>query len=68
MDLMAARKEFEALLRRLTRQGWSWSWTKHHHVRLVSPKGRLYFASGSPSDVRAVRKITADLRRMGADL
>lgn len=67
---MSNRSDFADVFKRLRRQGWSVTLRKRSgHMKLTPPSGGpSYFCSATPSDVRAVRKLRADLRRMGADL
>lgn len=47
--------------------GWSVTLRRRSgHYRIAAPDGRVYFASSTPSDHRAVRNLRAALRRMGA--
>lgn len=62
---MAARKDFQRVIREAQRQGWSVERTNGGHVRFRNPAGQSYFTGSSPSDFRAVRKLVADLRKMG---
>jgi hypothetical protein len=38
-------------------------YTGKQHIRIVLPNGRSVFTSGTPSDVRIVRKVRARVRR-----
>jgi len=59
---------FKQLKKSLIKQGWNCSVRKCGHLKFVSPSGKVLFTSATPSDVRAIHKIRAQARRMGADL
>lgn len=65
---VTSNKDLRRILRKLADQGWEIIQRKAGHLKLVAPCGQAYFTGSSPSDFRALRKLTADLRRMGADL
>jgi predicted RNA binding protein YcfA (HicA-like mRNA interferase family) len=48
--------------------GWTVTKTKRSHIKLRAPSGAIVFASGTPSDVRAVHNLKAMLRRNGLDV
>jgi len=43
---------------------WSVHIRRGGHLKLTHPNGAIYFTAMSPSDQRAWRNLTADLRRL----
>lgn len=60
--------ELKKVLRALERQGWTATLRRGGHWKLTAPDGAPYFTGSSPSDRRGFRNMTADLKRMGANL
>jgi predicted RNA binding protein YcfA (HicA-like mRNA interferase family) len=50
-------------VRQAVREGWRASLTRNSHVKLNHPTGAVVFCAGSPSDVRAIHLVRAELRR-----
>lgn len=65
---VTSNKDLRRLFRKLSDQGWEIVLRRAGHIKLIAPHGGCYFTGASPSDFRAIKKLTADLRRMGADL
>lgn len=58
-------KEMRTLIKQAEAQGWEVSMRAAGHLKWVSPNGDTVFTSRTPSDRRAVKKITKDLRLRG---
>lgn len=59
------KKRFKELVREAERQGWVVTTTGGGHLKWTGPEGGLVFTPSTPSDVRALKNATADLRRNG---
>jgi len=51
------------VIREAVRAGWSATLTRNSHIRLTHASGAIVFCAGSPSDVRAIHLVRAELRR-----
>lgn len=60
--------EIKRICRQLVKQGWRVERRSGGHLKLTAPTGGFYFCSATPSDRRAVKNLTHDLRQRGADL
>lgn len=65
---MSIRKDYRALLRQARKLGCTTGTTRNGHLRVLCPNGDAVFASGSPSDQRAVLNFRSQLRRAGVDI
>lgn len=66
---MASKKDLKPLIKRAQAQGWTVTQTRGGHLCWKSGgTGQPYFSSSTPSDAKAVRNISADLRRRGLAL
>lgn len=62
---MAASKEFKTLINDAKQQGWTVELTRGGHYKWVSPLGKFFFSSQTPSDNRALANLERDLRVNG---
>lgn len=62
---LSPNKELRQLILKATHHGWRVEKTNGGHLRWLSPSGFVYHSSSSPSDWRAIRKITQALKREG---
>lgn len=62
---MAASKEFKTLIKTAREQGWIVELTRGGHYKWVSPLGKFFFSSQTPSDNRALANLERDLRING---
>lgn len=58
-------KQLASLAKEAQAQGWSITPTKSSHYKWVSPAGNVVITSGTPSDGRAIKNITRDLKIAG---
>lgn len=65
---MKPPKVLRPIVRAARDGGWTVTKTRGNHIKLRSPEGATVFASGTPSDVRAIHNLTAMLRRHGLDV
>ena len=61
-------KPVKNLVKAAERQGWAVTLRKGGHLKWQAPSGYVYFSSATPSDHRAIKNLTADLRRAGLDV
>jgi hypothetical protein len=47
------------------KQGWNVCVSRNNHLKVVSPEGRKFFCSSTPSDPRAALNFRAMLRKNG---
>lgn len=62
---MSKINDLNDLIKQAQKQGWSIDRTKNNHYKWLSPLGRFFFSSGTPSDHRALKNIQRDLRKYG---
>lgn len=58
-------KEMNVLIKEAKKQGWEVKQTNGSHYKWVSPIGKFFFTSLTPSDHRALKNIERDLRVNG---
>ena len=64
--IMGHNKELQSLIKQAESQGWQVLHLKGGHLKWVSPvSDRVVFTAFSPSDVRAIKNITRELRVSG---
>lgn len=61
-------KEYRPLVRRVRELGCHVEFTRKRHLLIVTPDGQRVVAPGTPSDHRAIKNTTANLRRCGLDI
>jgi hypothetical protein len=61
-------KDLNAMLRLFERQGCAVTRRRNGHWKVIAPDGTPVYMSATPSDVRAIRKIKAFMRRHGTDI
>jgi hypothetical protein len=57
--------DYRKLLKCAERQGFGIRMTHKGHFRIDAPNGGCCFTSSTPSDVRAIRNLRSELRRIG---
>lgn len=62
---MAKSKEVSLLIKEAECQGWQVHATRKGHYKWISPLGRFFFSSSTPSDHRALDNLKRDLRVNG---
>lgn len=67
---MTRRHEVERLARIACAQGWRVEKLANSHYRFIPPdrSKRMTVTGGTPSDRNFIRRLVADLRRLGLDL
>ena len=58
--------EIRAIWDALRAQGWTLEMGKH--LKFMSPEGKKFFTSRTPSDHRSTKNFSAELRRHGDEL
>ena len=64
---MTRRNELREIEDAAREAGWTVSRTARGHVRFVppDPNGKIVITAGSPSDIRGLRNLRAQLKRQG---
>lgn len=62
---MGLPKEVNQLVKQAKAQGWFITRTKTTHLKWMSPTGKFFFSSGTPSDSRAIKNLKRDLKVNG---
>jgi hypothetical protein len=57
------KADLHRLLEAARKNGWRVERTKGSHYKLLHPNGAIVFAGSTPGSPRALRHLTADLRR-----
>ena len=64
-----SNSDFRNILDAAKSQGWKALKTGRGHYKFMSPNGKdMVHTSGSPSDMRAIKNLTARLRQRGLNL
>ena len=61
-------RELQKIMRVAVSEGWRLEKSNGGHIKWIRPDGFIYFSSQTPSDVRAIYKIRAALRKAGLTL
>lgn len=58
-------KDLVVLIKQAEDQGWNVTKRNNGHLKWVSPSGTIVYSAASPSDNRAIKNITRELRIRG---